>query len=99
MYKSSSSDTLQHLYKNFSFEANKLAEAAAKGDIEAVQSLLLECTTISINEKDSQGCTALYRAVENNNFDIAKLLLELEVCIKFRDDLNTVILGFTKYTK
>lgn len=69
-----------HLPRIFSFEANKLADAAARGDIESVQALLLECTTIAINERDHNGCTALYRAVENNHYDIVKLLLELEVC-------------------
>ncbi|KAG2392775.1 hypothetical protein C9374_011500 [Naegleria lovaniensis] len=63
--------------KNFSFEANKLSKAASNGDIETVQNLVVEVTTISINEKDEFGCTALYRAVENNHLPVAKLLLEL----------------------
>ncbi|KAL9642671.1 hypothetical protein ABK040_009750 [Willaertia magna] len=64
--------------KAFSFEASRLAKAASRGDLETVQNLLVECTTISINEKDEYGSTALYRAVEKNHLLVAKLLLDLK---------------------
>jgi len=62
---------------SYSFEANQLAMAVSKGDFDEVQTLLLECTTISINEKDEKSCTPLYRASEKGQHKIAKLLLEL----------------------
>ena len=37
--------------------------------------ILLESTTIHINERDSNGITALYKAIELSNYEISKLLL------------------------
>jgi ankyrin repeat protein len=63
-----------HLY---SFEAQRLSEAIINGVIDDVQTLLLESTTIAINERDSLGFTPLSRAVQYGRYDIASLLLGL----------------------
>ena len=48
-------------------------------DIAAVNAIFSEFSIIPINQKDETGCTALYRAVWHNHYEIAKLLLTLGV--------------------
>ncbi|KAL0481546.1 hypothetical protein AKO1_012309 [Acrasis kona] len=61
----------------FSFEAERLSEAVIKGDLDLAESIIVESTTISINERDSHGFTVLFRAIQYSHFDIALMLLEL----------------------
>ncbi|KAL0484053.1 hypothetical protein AKO1_004711 [Acrasis kona] len=61
----------------FSFEAERLSEAVIKGDLDLAESIIVESTTISINERDTHGFTVLFRAIQYSHFDIALMLLEL----------------------
>jgi ankyrin repeat protein len=60
-------------------KGKKIQKTKPSRDYNQIQELVLECTTINLNEKDEQGFTPLYRSVESQNFKIAKLLLELGV--------------------
>eukprot|EP00761_Pharyngomonas_kirbyi_P014759 gb/GECH01014789.1/.p1 GENE.gb/GECH01014789.1/~~gb/GECH01014789.1/.p1 ORF type:complete len:550 (+),score=136.98 gb/GECH01014789.1/:1-1650(+) len=64
-------------YSGYSFEAAKMCEAASRGDVEGVQHLVMESTTISINDTDEDGYPPLHRAVEAGHAHVSSLLLNL----------------------
>lgn len=61
-----------------------LHDASAGGHFEVVK--VLTSRAVSINLKNTEGATPLYLAVEEDHFDIVKLLIQngrIETCVTF----------------
>lgn len=69
--------------------------AAYKGDIEVVNMLLEHASKFDINQKDKQGKTALFYALESpaENSDVISTLLdrEAEVNVRIKDGVTPLL--------
>nr|BFD60452.1 ankyrin repeat domain-containing protein [Bdellovibrio sp. CKG001] len=65
---------------------SQLLEATKKNNAEMVRALLKQ--KVKIDEKDSQGRTALLIATRNNDVEIAKLLIEAGADVNIQDQIQ-----------
>lgn len=65
-----------------------LHQAVADGELEAVTTLLVNGEDVNSTDKNYQGITALFVAVENGNVEIVETLLNFGAKIDVRDNSN-----------
>ncbi len=74
---------IRRMLKKKDLEMNDMIGAIIRNDITAVKQLLDSGT--DINKQDGAGFTALHFAAQENNFGIAKLLIERGADLEIRD--------------
>ena len=79
-------------YKRTFPETPSMFDLARSGDLLGLRDVLLQNSTINLNEKNSSGYTPLMLAVYNGRRDFCEALLRSGVCVESTDNIKNSVL-------